>query len=300
MATAFSGTGNFVQGRLGQAGRVLLHFSESQLVRERIEHSFFLIWDNGRITQRTKAPWTAVHMCATSWPRVEFLAIAKDGRVLEMRRDGSTREFNLWTETGIVPQGSVRWTHRIGDRICVVGSNCQVIELSYDLSVADRSVPGSSVRGQSDIGGFEAIDGYSSSEVYACGLGGKIWYCDGQIWREVDTPTRLFLSAIHCAPDGYVYVAGQDGTLLRGRETDWELIQHSVRDYFWSLSWFHNELYACSLQKLYVLRDGDLHELDLPHNPGTFFTLDANDHALLSVGSNDVLLLRANEVVKVV
>lgn len=300
MSTAFSSTGNFIQGRLGRGSRLLLQFSETDLVRQRIEHSFFLIWDDGKIAQRTKAPWTAVDIAAPAWPAVEFLAIAKDGRVLEIRRDGRTREFNLWTQTGISPRGDVRLAHRVGDRVYFVGSNRQVIEIGQDSSVRDLSVPDTLIKGTSDIGGFEALDGFGPSELYACGLGGKIWYFDGKRWFEIESPTRLFLSAVHCAKDGYAYVAGQDGTLLRGREREWEVIDHFVEEYLWALAWFQGELYACSMQKMFVLRDGELGILELPHGPTTFFTLDASDQALLSVGSDDVLLIRPDQVIKVV
>lgn len=220
--------------------------------------------------------------------------------MLAIRRDGSTKHFNLWSETGMPARETIRLAHPIGDAIYVVGNNRQVIEINHEFSARDLSVPGSLIKGQSDIGGFEAIDGFSSSELYACGLGGKIWYFDGKRWIEIASPTTLFLSAIHCAPNGYVYAAGQDGTLLRGREREWEIIEHPVEEYLWALAWFRDELYACSMQNMFVLRDGEMCSLELPHSPTTFFTLDANDQALLSVGSNDVVLVRTDSVVKVV
>lgn len=300
MTTAFSSTGNFIQGRLGRDSRLLLQFSEKDLVRQRIEHSFFLVWDDGKLTQRMKAPWTAVDLAAPNWLAVEFLAIAKDGRALAIQRDGRTKEFHLWSQTKTSARGAVRLAHRVGDNVYIVGSNRQVIELHSDLTVRDLSVPDSLIKGTSDIGGFEAMDGFGPSELYACGLGGKVWYFDGRRWFETESPAKLFLSAIHCAKDGFVYVAGQDGTLLRGRERDWEIIEHGVEEYLWALAWYENELYACSMQKLFVLRDGELGILELPHHPTTFFTLDANEHALLSVGSDDVVLVRPDNVTKVV
>ncbi len=65
--------------------------------------------------------------------------------------------------------------------------------------------------------GFDDIDGFSKNDIYGCGDGGDLWHYDGSKWKRLDPPSNFDMSAILCAKDGYVYIAGNSGEIMKGR-----------------------------------------------------------------------------------
>lgn len=69
--------------------------------------------------------------------------------------------------------------------------------------------------------GFEDIDGFSSDDLYAVGRHSDVWRYDGQDWIPLDVGD-INAHTVCCADDGYVYIAGTWGVVIRGREDEWE------------------------------------------------------------------------------
>ncbi|MBF7052484.1 glycosyl hydrolase [Halomonas sp. KAO] len=67
-----------------------------------------------------------------------------------------------------------------------------------------------------------AIDGNAAGEAWAVGDDGMILHYDGGEWYREASPTRINLRAVACAPNGTVYAAGGEGTVLqRNLEGRW-------------------------------------------------------------------------------
>jgi hypothetical protein len=103
--------------------------------------------------------------------------------------------------------------------------------------------------------GFEAIDGYSDTEIYAVGWNGEIWEFDGTDWIGRDSPTNVILAAVCCAPNDVVYTAGLQGVLIEGRKDAWEAVrwEDDVTVDLWDLCWFQEKLYVATMTALYTL-----------------------------------------------
>ena len=141
--------------------------------------------------------------------------------------------------------------------------------------------------------GFRDIDGFSSSDIYAAGWEGEIWHYNGQQWSPSEAPTNFALYSVRCAGDGYVYVTGQRGILLRGRHMQWEIIEHGLTEEdIWSCEWFDGRLYLATLHLLYVLEPGRklaLVDYGTTLPPATCYRLSAADGIMWSIGASDVM-----------
>jgi len=109
--------------------------------------------------------------------------------------------------------------------------------------------------------GFTDIAGFAADDIYACGGDGDLCHFDGKHWRELKTPTTADLHSICCAGNGMVYIGGNKGVLIEGRDNKWEMIgrgynglRDSQSDGLASdvndLLWFNGTLYIASYTNL--------------------------------------------------
>ena len=137
----------------------------------------------------------------------------------------------------------------------------------------------------------QAIHGFDASDIYAVGRKGELWQYDGKKWINRELPTNRNLTAVHYAGDGMVYVAGHEGTLIRGREQTWSMIdQESAPEDVWDLEWFEGELYVSTLEALYRLKGETLEPVDFGDDPPkSTYQLSAAKGVLWSNGEFDVM-----------
>jgi len=142
-----------------------------------------------------------------------------------------------------------------------------------------------------DLVGFDAVDGFNSNEIYAAGRRGEIWLYDGRLWSRLDSPTNANLTNMRCCADGNVYVCGQRGTLLVGRDDDWRAIEDlGLDEDIWGIEWYKNKLYVSTRQDVYRLEENGLVSVNFGSDkPKTCYHLSARDNVMWSFGAKDVM-----------
>jgi len=65
---------------------------------------------------------------------------------------------------------------------------------------------------------LEDIAGVNENDIYSCGSNGVLWHWNGLQWSRLDSGTRQHLNAIHCVSEDVVFIAGDNGTLLKGNK----------------------------------------------------------------------------------
>lgn len=138
---------------------------------------------------------------------------------------------------------------------------------------------------------FHSIDGFAENDIYAVGWNGEIWHYEGQSWEQKISPTNLSLFKVRCCGDGYVYACGQLGTIIKGRDDTWEVLeQEETEESLRGLAYFKGEVYISSVHFVYKISEKGLEQIDIYHNPISCLELDAIDDLMISVGAKDVFL----------
>ncbi|NND71027.1 MAG: hypothetical protein HKN43_05565 [Rhodothermales bacterium] len=168
---------------------------------------------------------------------------------------------------------------------------CGMAREVYRREGDDNWIAMNAPRKGKEIVGFEAIDGFDRSEIYAVGLKGDIWEWNSSAWTQHASPTNVILNGVCCAPNGEVYICGQQGMLISGRGSSWGLID--LGDFaadFWDVHYFNNTIYLATMFTLftYTKEDG-LEAVNFGDDaPTSCYRLTSAEGVLWSVGSADI------------
>lgn len=262
----------------------------------RVTHSYVTEWDAGtwRVGDDDDdlLPWDVVAATLVHSPLEQALFLGSRGNVL-MLGSGDTHEEQIPDneETGISGRGELRGVCAVEGVAYACGMDRQVYRRHDENDWRAMDTGARPPLDDETIVGFETIGGFSRKEIYAAGWNGEIWEFNGKRWVQHDSPTNLILSALCCGEDGVVYIAGQSGTLLRGRNGTWDVLeQDDVSEDLWSLAWFDGALYASSLLAVYRLVNDRLELVDFGDaQPSSCFHLSAADGALWSIASKAIV-----------
>jgi hypothetical protein len=183
----------------------------------------------------------------------------------------------------------IRNARTIGGFVFACGMKRQVYQRIDEDQWVDISAP---FPANNEKAGFEAIDGFSTKEIYAIGWGGEIWKFNGTKWANKASPTNVILTSVCCAPNGVVYICGQQGVMITGRQDAWELVEweDDVSVDLWDLCWFQDKLYVATMTNLYTFEQNRLVEVDFGEiDTPTCFSLTTADGVLWSIGRDDVV-----------
>ncbi|WP_213958112.1 hypothetical protein [Variovorax sp. dw_954] len=237
-------------------------------------------------------PWTAIAMATT---RVD------DGStvVIAISPAGDYWELDAGTAIplkGKIPKpgASLRALRTIERRTFAVGMGRKVLERegpgqwTHIGPVIESGAP-------KMIVGFEDMDGFGGEDLYAVGWRGEVWRRTGWDWRVIDSPTSTNLNAVCCASNGIVYIAGDKGVFMVGREDQWSLIETNRRDTLQDVAESGGRIYCVTDFEILTLRNNQLVPDDAfvdDRRPATCLHLVRTPTGLYSLGPKDVFVLR--------
>lgn len=254
-----------------------------------VEHSHFHEIDRGNLGYIGAVTWSTVSIAVCKHPYEQMIALSPSGEV-KLFGSGKESEERISTPQGSPEtRGHLRQVRTIANKTYAVGMGRQVYRREGEdhwvcLDQAIRPAMG-------EIKGFESIDGFSETDIHAVGWDGEIWHFDGNGWRERPSPTNNVLTRVHCAGDGFVYAAGRQGLLIRGRDERWDLVDlGSLREDIWDLAWFKDRLHVVTRTGLHTLLADKLVPVAFgDDSPRTCYQLSTADGVLWSFGGKDIM-----------
>ncbi len=186
--------------------------------------------------------------------------------------------------------GYLRCARVIDGCIYIAGMDRQVYRrTSFNWELLETNLPTEDEL----VVGFEAIDGYNEREIYAVGHEGEIWSFDGKMWHAVESITNLILLGLHCSTDGFTYICGQAGIIIRGRNDTWEQLSlvGTTQDLY-DITNFQGNVYVATLNVLYVINGNRLLPVDFGEEvdvPFTFYRFLLVPDRLITIGAKDVM-----------
>jgi hypothetical protein len=271
---------------------VYVAVTDDELVQQDDLHSFFLAYYAGEWYECGRAEWKCVGMTIVRHPAEKMLALSEDGDVFTYVSKQKT------TETIEPRPAALRGVTTIDDRAVAFGMRRQVYLREGENRWRGMHAPDAV---GDETPGFEALCGFSLSDLYAVGWEGEIWHYNGKRWRKEDSPSDLILTGATVHSNGIVYVCGQNGTLLRGLKGKWEIVAdgQTVDDFWWITS-FEDRIYIASVGALYLLEDDQLEPVDMGDaGCDTFYVLTHAQGVLWSLGSEDIAFFDGTKWTKI-
>lgn len=271
---------------LAQGGFILV--SESLLLDEEIEHAITLVWRDGRIVSEVRADYSARSICIINKPAPGLVKTSNSGTFTTESRAGLT-VGNIFEDTYSANNreifGSIHGVYAVAGKAFAVGFGGVAYRMD---NIGHWTWIGKQLPESVELTG---VDGFSDNDVYACGMNGAIWRFKGQNWRQIDSPTNVHLHKIRCAPNGFIYAAGEKGMLLQGKDDVWQIIEHYGTEHdIWGLECFNEKLYLSTFSGVFTLNGDELITVDFGNDsPKTTHRLASCSECIWSVGDHDIV-----------
>jgi hypothetical protein len=264
------------------------------LVEQGKENCAFVVMRPGEWQKATFAGgWSAIAM-ATIKPAGKdrtVVAISPGGAYWEFEPK-SLRETNGKIKTA---KGSLRSLASIDDSIYACGMGRSVLK-RMGPGLWDEVGPGTKQNDQGHVVGFEGLAGASGRRLYAVGWRGEVWLNENGAWSQLDSPVSANLNAVCCAPSGNVYAVGDGGTMLRGTEDQWEVLETDRTDNLMDVASYGQDVFVTSdFEVLRLSGDTVVPETAFADGgdlPTTCLHLLTAPDALFSLGTKDLFRFR--------
>jgi hypothetical protein len=134
-----------------------------------------------------------------------------------------------------------------GYTYCVGGSRDIFKRVAVGQWERDNRIPEPKTKDEMGVSGFNDLDAFSESDMYAVGGHGDIWHFNGSAWRQMGFPTNEQLATVTCAGDGNVYITSEGGSLWVGQKSTWRLLQRQASSVLCNDAvWFDGQLWMGS------------------------------------------------------
>jgi len=274
-------THSFTGGAARQFDTSYFSITQDNLSENEVQHTIFIGIVNKQWYQLSHVNWNSVGIVFITKPSELALSISENGQ--------------LWTYvSGKENDETFGYTPRLLRNIAIIGGEAYACGM-------DREVYRRIDQGQwkamhaikptkSGFLGFEAIDGFTSKDIYAVGWEGEIWRFNGGKWFNCDSPVNLILTGVLCASGGSVYICGQEGLLLKGCKDTWEVVSiEGVTQDFWDVIEFKYKIYIATKSDVYELDNDKLTLVKVKSNSiNSAGRFSVKDGVLWSIGEKDV------------
>lgn len=155
----------------------------------------------------------------------------------------------------------MRDLRRVGDSLFAVGMGRMAYERSSSgtwrrVDDGMRNLVGT---------GLLCVDGCDREHVYACGMGGEVWFFDGRAWTQIDSPTNLKLEQVLVCSPSEVILAGAKGVVIKGDGVRWKTLDATEsRSTLWGAAKLGDKVYLADNAQIYVIDGDDLVPVALP------------------------------------
>jgi hypothetical protein len=292
MAQQWTAQFSYVNGVVRDSGAGALALVYDELAAQHIEHTVPLVWSAGQWlrTAVEKLDFATVSMAIVHKPFRQAAYLSAQGHVYFVGAGSESEELIITSTSSPQDVGVMRAIRCIAGETYAVGVQRQAYRR---VGVGQWECVGNApnIGSRDGASSFEAIDGFSRSELYAAGRHGELWLFDGSRWTACDSPTNVTLTDVCCASDGWVYICGTLGTLLVGRGAQWRIVDHGITlEELRSVRELNGRIYLSTDHQVFRLEDGTLEPVDFGGDrPQTCFHLSGARDALWSVGAKDVL-----------
>jgi hypothetical protein len=282
--SVFANSREFIKGIARFNDLVYIISKGKTLISQDVEHTSLIAIDGIDWADAIDTDWNSSAITIARKPKEKAILVGENGEIITYVAGESENEKTL---PNVI---LIRNAKTISGYVYACGMKRQVFKRVDENKWIDLSVTESF--DAKDAIGFEDINGFSETEIYACGWLGEIYQYNGEKWTKQKSLTTLILTSICCAKDGFVYVAGQNGILIKGRNNDWEIIRLEIEfsTDIWDLCWFEDTLYVATMSNLLTLENNKLIPVDFGETKASsFYSLSSADGVLWSVGKEDVL-----------
>ena len=204
-------------------------------------------------------------------PSIHGVAIDYGGQILARGPEIEGMENKIpYDEIKGPRRGGMINLKNIGGYVYAVGSRRSVCRREGPndwVPMWNDSLPIPKVKETPDLGdyGFEAIDGFSTDDIYAAGGKGDVWHFDGKRWRQIPFPSNMDLYNVCCGADGQVYLGAQSGHVFRGRGQQWEHIcKGGISLRYNDMVWFQDSVWCTNDYGIWRIHNGKRSLVDLP------------------------------------
>jgi hypothetical protein len=273
----------FTDGAARYHNLVYILSKDKSMMEDHIPHTSAVGLYKGKWGDCTNTNWNSTAIAVAKKPTEKLVFVGEDGEICTYVGGVSSNEDTL-------PKVSmIRCAETINGYVYVCGMKRQVYKRTSENQWIDISAP---FPKKKEKVGFESIDGFSEDEIYAVGWKGEIWQYDGSKWLDRGSLTNLILTSVCCAPDGVVYIVGQQGMFIKGRHDTWEIVEWEdeiVID-FWDLSFYQGKLYISTMTEIYTFEKGQLIDVDFGGiDVSSCYGLTQAEDIMWSIGGEDVL-----------
>jgi hypothetical protein len=298
MAQQWTAQFSYVTGVVRDASAGALALVYDDLAAQRIEHTVPLVWSGGQWlrTSVEKLDFATVSMTIVQKPFRQAAYLGAHGHVYFVGAGAESEELIITSTSSPQDVGMMRSIRCVAGETYAVGERRQAYRR---VAAGQWECVGNApnIGAREGASSFEAIDGFSRSELYAAGQHGELWLFDGSRWTACDSPTNVTLTDVCCATDGQVYICGSLGTLLVGRGAQWRIVEHGVTGQnFWSVRELNGRMFLSTADEVFHVENNTLQAVDFGgERPQTCFHLSGAADALWSVGPKDVLAFNGTQ-----